>query len=86
MTTPNENIPVKVGGVEVGTARIGEDGAIDLILEPNQFGRDVCTGVRAGIVTGLTIRPVRRTANEPGSDNNVRPLRDYQGPATNDNK
>lgn len=85
MTNNDEDVPVRIGGVEVGTARIDEDGGIDLTMKPNQFGRDIYTGTQAGIVTGITIRPVRRTTLDPLSDgSNVRPLRAVQDSPPND--
>lgn len=59
MTTHAERVPVKIGDVPVGSARINEDGTIDVLMGyPSMLGKEILKLVTAGVVKGLAIMPI----------------------------
>lgn len=56
-------VPVVISGINVGSARVNEDGTIELIMgSPCLLGQELLAGLVEGLVMGLSIVPVTRPA------------------------
>lgn len=52
-------IPLKMKGVQIGSALVNEDGTIQLTMGPNNaLGRELLEHIKIGLVFGLTISPI----------------------------
>lgn len=67
--THAEGIPLKIGGVQVGTARIHQGGTIELMMGPSPLGQEILEMIQADLVDGLSIRPTMKPAKP------VRPIK-----------
>lgn len=54
---PRYDIPIKMYGVEVGTAAINDDGSVVTHINPNDFGVNWLTEFDAGQHDSLTLIP-----------------------------
>ena len=53
------NVPIRIQGIECGTAHVNDDGTVELKLgENNNEGKELLEHIRAGIVFGLSISPI----------------------------
>lgn len=70
-------VPVKIGTAEVGSAAIGDDGVIELVMHtPNALGQELLAHIRAGFVFGLYIVPIVN----PAVDGKLQSRLDHQRP------
>lgn len=51
-----ENVPVKMAGMNVGSAKIHEDGTIDFIVRPNFFTREMIELFARGLADHIEIK------------------------------
>lgn len=52
-------IPLMMFGVSVGSAKIHDDGTIELTMgSPNAMGKDLITQIEAGLHVGLALTPI----------------------------
>ena len=57
--THAENVPVKIGKMVVGSARIHENGTIDVSMDaPNPLGQEILHLITSGLVQGISIAPI----------------------------
>lgn len=64
-----DGIPVTHWGVKIGTARINEDGRIDMILDgSHEFGKKLEDAIRVGMVDGLSLSPMMSPASPARAD------------------
>lgn len=53
-----EGVPVTMSGIEIGNARVDDDGSIELTIKiPNRFGQELFHHILMGTVLGLSISP-----------------------------
>lgn len=56
---PYAQVPVKMGGVDIGTARVNRDGTIQITtVVPNEQVQELLEHIKAGVVFGLSITPI----------------------------
>jgi acylphosphatase len=91
--THAERVPVKFHGVDIGTARVDDDGTIEITTDsPNEPVKLLLEYIRCGLVEGMSIAFILVPAVDAAhSDNERPPLSDFGGfkhnqPPSNDGR
>ena len=56
------DVPIKISGRVVGTAKIREDGSISMEIAPNQYGGELFIMLETGLTNSLKIASVDKPA------------------------
>jgi hypothetical protein len=68
-----EGVPVTIAGAKVGSARVNEDGSIEMTLGGSLLGKEILMHLQVGNAEGLSVAPVMipalpRTPREASED------------------